>query len=154
MRLLLIFLLLNFSCQVSAPNTVVYTDFIPQIKTNEIGILNLINSHRESIGLKTLDTLGIIRGQAYKHTQYMVLNGEVSHLFFYERSAYLKSATGASKVTENVAYGYSSNESLVLAWLKSDSHRKNLEGDFTNFDISAEQDSNGKWYYTNIFINK
>ena len=53
-----------------------------------------------------------------------------------------------------MAYGYTQAESVVNAWLKSDSHRENIEGDFTNFDVSAEQNTDGDWYYTNIFIKK
>ena len=55
---------------------------------------------------------------------------------------------------ENVAYVYSSAESVVNAWLNSAGHRNIIEGDYTDFDISAEQDENGKYYYTNIFIRK
>ena len=84
----------------------------------------------------------------------MVDKDEVSHDNFYKRSNYLKANAGAKKVSENVAYGYSRAESVVNAWIKSDSHRKNIEGDFTNFNISAEKNDEGKWYYTNIFIKK
>ena len=45
-------------------------------------------------------------------------------------------------------------KSVVNAWLKSEAHRANIEGDFTNFDVSAEENAEGKWYYTNIFIKK
>ena len=57
-------------------------------------------------------------------------------------------------MSENVAYGFSSAESLVNAWLNSASHRENIEGDFTDFDISAEKNNEGKWYFTNIFIKR
>ena len=50
----------------------------------------------------------------------MVDNNEVSHANFYKRSDYLKANAGATKVSENVAYGYSSAESVVNAWLKSE----------------------------------
>ena len=79
---------------------------------------------------------------------------EVSHDNFYLRSNSLKNNPGATKVGENVAYGYSSAQSVVNAWLNSESHREIIEGDFTNFDVSAEKDPNGKWYFTNMFIKK
>ena len=60
----------------------------------------------------------------------------------------------ATKVSENVAYAFSSAESVVNAWLNSDGHRENIEGDFTDFDISAEQNEEGRWYFTNIFIKR
>ena len=65
-----------------------------------------------------------------------------------------KDNAGALNVGENVAYAYSSAQSVVNAWLNSPSHRSNIEGDFTDFDISAEQNEDGKWYYTNIFIKR
>ena len=33
-------------------------------------------------------------------------------------------------------------------------HKENIEGDFTNFDVSAEKNAEGNWFYTNIFIKK
>ena len=53
-----------------------------------------------------------------------------------------------------MAYAYSSSESVVNAWLNSDGHRDVIEGDYTDFDVSAEKDADGKWYFTNIFIKK
>lgn len=126
----------------------------PKTKTIEVEILELINNHRLSLGLNPLTDMVLVKSVAYTHTDYMVDNDEVSHANFFERSNYLKQNAGAKKVSENVAYGYSSAESVVRAWLKSDGHKSNIEGDFTNFDVSAEINANGKWYYTNIFIKK
>ena len=58
------------------------------------------------------------------------------------------------ELSENVAYGYSTSQTVVKAWIKSDGHRGTIEGDFTNFDVSAEKSENGRWYFTNIFIKK
>ena len=96
----------------------------------------------------------LIKSVAGTHTEYMVQLDEVNHDNFYQRSSYLKENAGAIKVSENVAYGYTSSESLVNAWINSDSHRATIEGDFNYFEISAEQNSEGKWYYTNMFIKK
>ncbi len=126
----------------------------PETKTIEIQVLELINDHRASLGLNTLSDMTVVKSVAFSHTDYMVINNEVSHTNFYKRSDYLKANAGASRVSENVAYGYSSAQSVVNAWLKSDAHRAVIEGDFTNFDIAAEVNSEGKWYYTNIFIKK
>lgn len=126
----------------------------PETKTIEVEILDLINKHRLEVGLNALSDMPLVKSVAFTHTDYMVDNNEVSHANFYKRSDYLKANAGATKVTENVAYGYSSAESVVKAWLKSEAHRANLEGDFTNFDLAAEQNIEGKWYYTNIFIKK
>jgi len=126
----------------------------PQAKTIEVEILELINNHRLSLGLNALTEMSIVKSVAFSHTDYMIDNDEVSHHNFFTRSEYLKSNVGAKKVSENVAFGYNSADAVVRAWLKSKAHKENLEGDYTNFDISAEKNAEGRWYYTNIFIKK
>lgn len=127
---------------------------IPESKTIEIEILELINTHRISLGLNTLQSLDIVKGQAFSHSDYMVETANVSHDNFYSRRSYLVNNAGAIAVSENVAYGFTNAESVVNAWLNSEGHRHNIEGDFTDFDISAEQNEEGKWYFTNIFIKR
>lgn len=126
----------------------------PEVKDIEVEILELINEHRKSLNLNPLSMMTTVKSVAYTHTDYMLEKDQMSHDNFYKRSKYLKTNVGASKVSENVAYGYSSARTVVDAWLKSESHKKNIEGDFSYFDISAEQSIEGKWYYTNIFIKK
>jgi len=127
---------------------------IPESKTIEIEILQLINEYRISAGLNSLEALEVVKGQAFSHSDYMVETNNVSHDNFYNRRAYLINNAGAQTVTENVAFGFTNAQSVVNAWLNSDGHKANIEGDFTNFEISAEQNEDGKWYYTNIFIKK
>lgn len=126
----------------------------PEAKSIEVEILERINNHRLSLGLTPLSEMTMVKSVAQSHTDYMVDNDEVSHHNFFSRSDYLKSNAGAKKVSENVAYGYSSAEAVVRAWIKSEAHKENLEGDYSNFDISAEKNAEGRWYYTNIFIKK
>ncbi|MCF7568073.1 CAP domain-containing protein [Sabulilitoribacter arenilitoris] len=156
--LLALLAILTFSCSTDSiddkADALVENLVVPPTKEIETKILELINNHRLSLGLNPLGDLTIVKSVAYSHTDYMVDKDEISHDNFYTRSNYLKANAGAKKVSENVAYGYSKAESVVNAWIKSDSHRKNIEGDFTNFNISAEKNEEGKWYYTNIFIKK
>ena len=126
----------------------------PATKTIEVEILKLINDHRAALGKTPLKGMNVIKSVAFSHTDYMVDNNVVSHDNFYKRSTYLKQNASATKVSENVAYGYTSAESVVNAWIRSEGHKANIEGDFTDFDISAEQNEEGKWYYTNIFIKR
>jgi uncharacterized protein YkwD len=156
--LLVLLAVLSFSCTTDSiddkANSIELSLVTPETKTIEVQILELINNHRLSLGLNPLADMSMVKSVAFSHTDYMVDKNEVSHAYFYERSTYLKAHAGASKVSENVAYGYSSAESVVNAWLKSDAHRANIEGDYTNFDVAAEENTEGKWYYTNIFIKK
>lgn len=127
---------------------------VPETKAIEIEILELINEYRESEGLNILNKLDLIKSQAYEHSGYMVETSNISHDNFSQRNAFLRQYAGANRVSENVAYGYSSPASVVNAWINSESHRGAIEGDYTHFDISAEQDENGYWYFTNIFVKK
>ncbi len=127
---------------------------VPETKSIEVEILELINNHRLGEGLSALKSMTIIKSTAHSHTDYMVDNQKVSHDNFYARSNYLKDNASAKRVAENVAYGYTNAESVVNAWIRSEGHKQTIEGDFTDFEISAEQDIDGRWYYTNIFIKK
>ena len=123
-------------------------------KSIEAEILVLINNYRVANGFSILNKLQTIKSQANTHTNYMIDQNKISHDFFYQRKEYLTQNANAVGVGENVAYGYSSAESVVNAWIKSEGHKKNIEGNFTHFEISAEKDADGKWYFTNIFIKK
>lgn len=125
-----------------------------EAKTIEIEILELINDYRISEGLSPLQNMNIIKSTAYSHTDYMIAQNNVSHDNFYQRKSYLINNAGANLVSENVAYGFTSATSVVNAWINSEGHRENIEGDYTNFDVSAEQNADGRWFYTNIFVKK
>ena len=150
--------LLSFSCSTDSVEEdkieAIASTYVPHTKIIEVEILELINTHRITLGLSALNDMGAIKAQAFGHTDYMVVQQEVSHDNFYQRKQNLESYVGATKVGENVAYAYSSAESVVNAWLNSDGHRNVIEGDYTDFDVSAEKDGDGKWYFTNIFVRK
>lgn len=126
----------------------------PAAKLIELEILELINNYRIGMDLTPLNNLTAIKSVAFTHTDYMVAVNAVNHDNFYQRKSSLVQYAAAKKVSENVAYAYSSARSVVNAWLNSPGHRATIEGDFTDFDISAEQNADGKWYYTNIFIKR
>lgn len=126
----------------------------PQAKQIEIEIMELINAYRINEGLYPLNEHNTVKAVAYTHTDYMVEVENVSHDNFFQRKQSLQVNADAYIVSENVAYGFSSAESVVNAWLNSPSHKDNIEGNFTDFDVSAEQNNEGKWYFTNIFIKR
>ena len=127
---------------------------VPDTKPIEEEVLNLINNYRQEQGLNSLYYNGTVKAVAFTHTDYMIEENDVSHHNFYVRKQNLQVSENAQVVSENVAFGYTSAESLVNAWINSPSHKQNLEGDYTHFDISAEQNQEGDWFYTNIFIKK
>lgn len=150
--------LLSFSCSTEEfPEETIDSVSLPvppAAKIIEIEILELINEHRINEGLAPLNDHNIIKAVAYTHTDYMVESNNVGHDNFFQRKNSLIDNANATKVSENVAYAYNSAQSVVNAWINSDGHRETIEGDFTDFDISAEQNEEGKWYFTNIFIKR
>lgn len=126
----------------------------PQAKLIEIEIMELINAHRINEGLNALQNHNTVKAVASTHTDYMLEVENVSHHNFFLRKQSLQANASANVVSENVAYGFNSAQSVVNAWLNSSSHKDNIEGNYTDFDVSAEQDVEGKWYFTNIFIKR
>lgn len=117
-------------------------------------ILVLINQHRESLGYPPMQ-----RDQQYasayavEHTKYMIENARISHDNFEFRKRALKNR-GAQFVTENVAFGYQTAESVVHAWLNSPGHKRNIESDYTHSGFGIIADERGNYYFTNIFYRK
>ena len=121
----------------------------------ELKLVTLINNHRASVGLNTLEVINHISYKSEEHNVYMIDNKLVNHDYFQQRSDNLKNVLGAQRVGENIAYNYQNAESAMLAWLNSPAHKANLEGDYTHLGISVTIDAaTGKKYYTNMFIKK
>lgn len=150
-----LFLTFSTSCTKDSEDVLKLEDItIPETKTIEIEIMELINAYRIDKGLNALDHNDLVKSQAFSHSNFMAEAGNISHANFYTRKSFLVNNAGANIVTENVAYGFTSAESVVNAWINSDGHRVNMEGDYTNFDVSAEKNNQGNWYFTNIFMKK
>ena len=114
--------------------------------------MQLINEYRISVGLNALEKINHISYKSEEHDFYMIDTKVVSHDGFVERSENIMKALGAKTVGENIAYNYNSPQAALKAWLNSPAHKKNIEGDYTNFGISIREDAaTGKKYYTNIF---
>lgn len=121
----------------------------------EYEIITLINDYRVSKNLQKLNTYNIVSSEAVSHTNYMIQTGEVSHANFGARYQNLVTYADAKSAAENVAYGYSTAQAVVNAWINSDAHRHNIENaSFTDFGISTKSNDEGKYYFTNIFIKR
>lgn len=115
-------------------------------------ILSKINNHRAELGNRLLqkDTMYATTYALY-HTQYMISKNKLSHTNFFIRKELLLKK-GATNVAENLAYGYTSGESVVNAWISSENHKKIIEGDYTHIGFGILSSShNGKKYFTTIF---
>jgi len=150
-----------FSC--SKADDTIYFDETAEVNTVETTsytaleseILVLVNTHRVSIGLKELNSLPAVSNIAKGHTNYMIESGKISHDNFDQRAKTLMDKEHAISVGENVAYGYSTAESVLKGWLNSDTHRAVIENpDFTHFGISTITNSEGRNFFTQLFIKK
>lgn len=120
---------------------------------SEIETMNLINSYRVSIGLNSLVKIDYISYKSEEHDNYMITKNVVNHDDFVARSENIIKVLGVKIVDENIAYNYDTPQAALKAWLASPGHKKNIEGDFTNFGISIrENPTTGRKYYTNIFV--
>ena len=116
-------------------------------------ILQLVNTHRQSVGLPDLIRSDIANAIADKHTEYMISKNKISHDNFAARFEELKKEVNARSAGENVAYGYATAKTVMDGWLNSSGHRANIEGNFTHIGISAIKDSEGRYYYTQLFYS-
>lgn len=120
---------------------------------SEIETMGLINTYRVSIGLNSLEKINYLSLKSEEHDNYMIANNVVNHNNFVARSENIMSVLGAKTVSENIAYNYSTPQSVLNAWLASLGHKENIEGNFTHFGISIRENPvTGKKYYTNIFV--
>lgn len=134
------------STESNVPQAMSYT-----YNQTELEAMDLINSYRMSIGLNELKEINHISYKSEEHDIYMITNNVVNHNDFVSRSENIKEVLGAKDVSENIAYNYNTPKAALDAWLRSPSHKENIEGNYTHFGISIRVDASGKKYYTNIF---
>lgn len=121
----------------------------------ELDLMELINKHRNSIGLERLLINEHLAYVAAQHNTYMIETKSINHNGFPNRMEELNQLLGASSVAENIAYNYNTPQQALTAWLRSSSHKKNIEGNYTQFGLSIKVDTTSqKKYYTNLFIKK
>lgn len=119
--------------------------------STELETMALINAYRASIGLNELKEINHISYKSEEHDHYMIANNVVNHNDFVSRSENIMKVLGAKSVSENIAYNYNSPKAAFEAWLRSPTHKQNIEGNFTHFGLSIRLSADGKKYYTNIF---
>ena len=120
----------------------------------ELELLDLVNAYRVENGLNALQIIQHISYKSEEHNNYMITTNTVSHDNFSSRKANLEQVVGAVRVGENVAYGFSTPQATLNAWIASEGHRVNLLGNYTHFGLSIRENADGRKYYTNIFVKK
>lgn len=138
----------------SVESTAVETAKMYSHNTTELELLDLVNAYRVENGLNALQIIQHISYKSEEHNNYMITTNTVSHDNFSSRKANLEQVVGAVRVGENVAYGFSTPQATLNAWIASEGHRVNLLGNYTHYGLSIRENADGRKYYTNIFVKK
>ncbi|MEG5000322.1 CAP domain-containing protein [Microcoleus sp. B4-D4] len=113
-----------------------------------------INLYRASKKLPPLSVDARITQQARIHSQNMAsAKVKFSHDGFEGRVKAI--SIPYQSVAENVAYNMGYNDPVrnaVEGWIKSEGHRKNMEGQFNLTGIGIAKNAKGEYYFTQIFV--
>ncbi|MEG4056039.1 MULTISPECIES: CAP domain-containing protein [unclassified Microcoleus] len=139
----------------SLPQTPMNTNVASSAITDlEKAVNQQINQYRASKKLPPLTIDPRITQIARIHSEDMA-KGKVSfsHDGFEGRA---KAITIPYKsVAENLAYNFGYNDPVrnaVEGWIKSDGHRKNMEGQFNVTGIGVAKNAKGEYYFTQLFV--
>ncbi|MFT5737891.1 MAG: hypothetical protein ACJAU2_000977 [Maribacter sp.] len=142
---------LNFE-QVAEPEKEVFLVSTATHSDMESEIFEIINNYRVRLNLNALEFDGVSYYFAKKHSKHMISEGNTSHDNFAKRAKQISMNTGATFVAENVAKDYDTAVEAFEAWLESDGHRLNIEGDYTHSAISIKENEEGDLYFTQLFL--
>lgn len=117
-------------------------------------IHSLVNEYRVSKGKSQLIFSKNASAIALKHTKYMISVKKISHDKFDDRFKELQNLDNAIGAAENVASHQKTAEQVVQAWINSNGHRKNIEGDYTYTGIGVDKNNSGNYYFTQLFYSK
>jgi uncharacterized protein YkwD len=139
----------------SLPETSMNTNVASSAITDlEKAVNQQVNQYRASKKLPPLSVDPRITQIARIHSENMA-NGKAtfSHDGFEGRAKAI--TIPYQSVAENLAYnmGYSDPvRNAVEGWIKSDGHRKNMEGKFNFTGIGIAKNAKGEYYFTQLFV--
>ncbi len=116
-------------------------------------VIRLVNEQRAQNGLKALTVDVNVQKAAQVRAK------EQQQLFSHTRpngtncfTALKENGVSYRGAGENIAMGQRSPEQVMNGWMNSEGHRKNiLNAKFTNIGVGVHKDSNGKYYWTQMF---
>lgn len=121
-------------------------------------VLNLVNSQRSKAGLKPLRANFDLNKLATLKSEDMMKNNYFSHNSPKYGSAFdmmSKFNISYNAAGENIAMGQPTPSEVMNSWMNSSGHRANiLNSNFTDLGVGIAKDSNGRLYWTQMFIGK
>ena len=139
----------------SLPETSMNTNVASSAITElEKAVNQQINQYRASKKLPPLSIDPRISQIARIHSENMA-NGKVtfSHDGFEGRAEAI--TIPYKSVAENLAYNFGYSDPVrnaVEGWIKSEGHRKNMEGQFNVTGIGVAKNAKGEYYFTQLFV--
>lgn len=121
-------------------------------------VLNLVNSERSKAGLKPLKANFDLNKLSTLKSEDMMNNNYFSHNSPTYGSAFdmmNKFNISYNTAGENIAMGQPSPSEVMNSWMNSSGHRANiLNPNFTDLGVGIAKDSNGRLYWTQMFLGK
>jgi len=126
------------------------TSFIEEnFKKEQISLLELHNKERTSRGYKVLILDEKLCEYAQAHAKKMAKTGDLYHSSMNDLQ---KVNEDANWVAENIAWGQTSEQDVVISWMKSTGHRWNILGSgFTRVGFGLAKDSKDRIYWCAVF---
>lgn len=122
------------------------------IESLELSVYHQINQYRQSQNLPPLTIDPIFSARARMHSQEMAKTGQLSHII--DSAAQKRNYPTAA---ENVASSrdYPNPDLLAVQdWISSPAHHQNTIGNYNLTGIGVAQNSQGEYYFTQIFAQK
>jgi uncharacterized protein YkwD len=142
----------------SEKKKVVVTPTTPVVNANlapglERDVLALVNEYRQTKKLPPLQPNSAIEYQARRHSMDMATHRiPFGHQGLSFRMKYIyEKVPGTSQVGENVAFGNLSAKAVVSGWLKSPTHKKNIESNYKFTGIGVSRNMQNQIYFTQLF---
>ena len=123
----------------------------------ELSIHDRVNQYRQAQNLPPLTFDATIAAQARSHSIKMARASRLSHDGFKERVDMVARTIAYRGAAENVAYNMGHtypDDTAVKGWIKSPGHQVNMVGAYDLTGIGVAQNSQGEYYFTQIFISK
>ena len=154
--LMLIILLGATSCSLNQTSNRKSTLSLDQQAAMEKKILSMVNDYRRAQHLNPL-----IQSEQYAqisraHCLEMQRSNDINHKGFSHRTALVRKQHPRALVAENVGfnYGYTTPEKHVVdSWVNSSGHRINIQGNYRYTGIGVTKSSEGKYYYSQLFVS-
>jgi uncharacterized protein YkwD len=114
----------------------------------------LMNDHREKLGLTRLSYLGVIQESAFEHSSAMAKGTRpFGHTGLSLRCSKLQTELRSTSCGEIVATGQVSAKDVLKAWLNSSSHRASIEkAEWTDTGVALSISQDGTFFWTQIFL--